>query len=134
MNDSLKPLDDIEFFNSRTYTNDLPTSQRFLKLKHDKKDFEAPVNASMAVKENTAKFNQKMQRINQDERRRKIYEIYETGKSDEDENQLNAIDVYHIAMNYLDDVCIKCFNTNVADNTPNPKNHREFLKALNVIG
>ena len=134
MNDSLKPLDDIEFFNSRAYSNDLPTRPRFLKLKHDEIDFKAPANASKAIKENIAKFNQKMQDINQDERRRKIYDEYKDIKSDEDENQLNAIDAYHIAMNYLDDVYIECFNTNAADNTPNPKKHREFLKALNIIG
>lgn len=134
MNDSLKPLDDIEFFNSRAYTNDLPTRPRFLKLKHDEKDFKAPANASKALKDNMAKFNQKMQSINQDERRKKIYDEYRDKKSDESENQLNAIDAYHTVMNYLDDVYMECFNTNIADNTPNPNKHREFLKALNIIG
>ena len=47
---------------------------------------------------------------------------------------LKAIDSYHIAMNYLDDVYMDCFNTNLKDNTPNLKKHREFLRALNIIG
>ena len=46
----------------------------------------------------------------------------------------SSIDAYHTVMNYLDDVYMECFNTNIADNTPNPNKHREFLKALNIIG
>lgn len=45
-----------------------------------------------------------------------------------------TINAYHTAMNYLDDVYRDCFNTNLKDNTPNLQKHREFLKALNVIG
>lgn len=69
-----------------------------------KKTLKSPANASRAVKENTAKFNQKMQNINQDKKRRKVYDEYKGRKSNKDEDQLNAIDAYHTAMNYLDDV------------------------------
>ncbi|RDU63927.1 hypothetical protein [Helicobacter sp. MIT 14-3879] len=47
---------------------------------------------------------------------------------------ISAIDAYHTAMNYLDDVYMGCFNTNLKDNTLNLQKHREFLRALNVIG
>lgn len=71
-----------------------------------------------------------MQRINQDERRQDLYNQYRSKEKEE----LKAIDAYHTAMNYLDDVYRDCFNTNLKDNTPNLEKHREFLRALNVIG
>ena len=46
----------------------------------------------------------------------------------------SAIDAYHTAMNYIDDIYMNCFNTNLKDNTPNLQKHREFLRALNIIG
>ncbi len=71
-----------------------------------------------------------MQSINKDERRRALYQQYK----DKELENIEAIDSYHIAMNYLDDVYNDCFNTNLKDNTPNLQKHREFLRALNIIG
>ncbi|STP14448.1 Uncharacterised protein [Helicobacter fennelliae] len=130
MNDTLTPLNDIEFFNTRAYTQDLPTRPRLLKLQHKEGEFKAPPNASEQIKINIAEFNQKMQSINKDERRRALYDEYKQREM----KGLKAIDSYHIAMNYLDDVYMDCFNTNLKDNTPNLKKHREFLRALNIIG
>ncbi len=142
MNDALIPLNDIEFFNTRAYTQDLPTRPRFLKLKHDEGEFQAPPNASEQIKANIAEFNKKMQRINQDERKQALYKEYKDRENRSANNEergemqasASAIDAYHIAINYLDDVYMDCFNTNLKDNTPNLQKHREFLKALNVIG
>ncbi|MCX2683839.1 hypothetical protein OQH60_08165, partial [Campylobacter sp. MIT 21-1685] len=76
MNNTLTPLNDVEFFNTRAYTQDLPTRPRFLKLIHDEGEFQAPPKASEQIKANIAKFNQKMQSINEDERRRALYQQY----------------------------------------------------------
>ncbi|RDU59580.1 hypothetical protein [Helicobacter sp. MIT 14-3879] len=130
MNDKCKALNDIEFFNTRAYTQDLPTRPRFLKLKHEEGEFKAPPKASEQIKINLAKFNKKMQRINQDERKQDLYNQYRSKEREE----LKVIDAYHTAMNYLDDVYRDCFNTNLKDNTPNLEKHREFLRALNIIG
>ena len=130
MNDKLISLNDIEFFNTRIYTKDLPTRPRFLKLKHDEGEFQSPPNANKEMKANLLKFNQKMQEINKNEMKRDLYNQYRLKESPE----LKAIDAYHTAMNYLDDIYMNCFNTNLKDNTPNLQKHREFLRALNIIG
>lgn len=138
MNDSLISLNDIEFFNTRTYTQDLPTRPRYLKLIHDEGEFQAPQTASEQIKINIARFNQKMQSINANEKRQALYEEYKAMESKNIQSdstaQLLAIDAYHIAMNYLDDIYMNCFNTNLKNNTPNLQKHREFLRALNIIG
>ncbi len=68
----------------------------------------------------------------------KFYKDKESRNPNNKDNDTNAptsaIDSYHIAMNYLDDVYMDCFNTNLKDNTPNLEKHREFLRALNIIG
>ncbi|BBB20312.1 hypothetical protein [Helicobacter cinaedi] len=68
----------------------------------------------------------------------KFYKDKESRNPNNKDNDTNAptsaIDSYHIAMNYLDDVYNDCFNTNLKDNTPNLQKHREFLRALNIIG
>lgn len=130
MNDTLIPLNDIEFFNTRAYTQDLPTRPRFLKLQHKEGEFKASPNANEQTKANIAKFNQQLQEINANKMRDTLYKEYK----DKELEGIEAIDAYHIAMNYLDDVYMDCFNTNLKDNTPNLQKHREFLKALNVIG
>ncbi|RDU61694.1 hypothetical protein CQA53_09850, partial [Helicobacter didelphidarum] len=130
MNDNLTPLNDIEFFNTRAYTKDLQTRPRFLKLKHDEGEFTTPPHSSKQIKENLAKFNKTMQNINEDKRKEALYNQYSPDSS----NGLNAIDAYHTAMNYLDDVYMGSFNTNLKDNKPNSEKHREFLKSLNTIG
>ncbi len=142
MNDTLTPLNDIEFFNTRAYTQDLPTRPRLLKLQHKEGEFKAPPNASEQIKANIAEFNQKMQSINGDERKQALYKEYKDRENRSANNEergemqasASAIDAYHIAINYLDDVYMDCFNTNLKDNTPNLKKHREFLRALNIIG
>lgn len=68
--------------------------------------------------------------LGQDDKRQALYNEYKHKEA----KGIEAIDAYHIAMNYLDDVYMDCFNTNLKDNTPNLKKHREFLRALNVIG
>ena len=83
-----------------------------------------------------------MQSINGDERKQALYKEYKDRENRSANNEergemqasASAIDAYHIAINYLDDVYMDCFNTNLKDNTPNLQKHREFLRALNIIG
>ena len=136
-----KRIGDIEFFNTRVYTQDLPTRPRLLKLKHEGGEFKAPPNATEQIKANIAKFNQQMQEINTDERRDMLYEEYKKQESRNPHNKNNgekaptsAIKAYHTAMNYLDDIYQSSFNTNLNDTILDPLKHRNFLKALDIIG
>ena len=96
-----KRIGDIEFFNSRCYTNDLPTEPRLLRLNQD---------------ENTS-----------------IKALYEEYKNKESKG-IKAIDAYNSCMEYLDDISKGIFNTNAVDNHSNILKHRNFLKALDIIG
>ena len=96
-----KRIGDIEFFNTRVYTQDLPTRPRLLRLNQDE-------NASIKA----------------------LYEEYKDKESD----GIEAIDAYNSCMEYLDDISKGIFNTNAVDNHSNILKHRNFLKALDLIG
>lgn len=130
MNDSLTIIDDIDFFNNRQYLNDLPTPPRYLTLINSKGTFKTPPNANNQTKSNIAKQNKKMQNIAVDKRRQSLYNEYYSKQIP----KLDAIKAYHTVMNYLDDVYMDCFDMNPSNNKPNHKKHREFLKALEIIG
>ena len=76
--------------------------------------------------------------LKQDEWNQRLYKHRESrnphNKDNDTKAPTSAIDAYHTAMNYLDDVYNDCFNTNLKDNIINLQKHREFLRALNIIG
>lgn len=129
MNDSFKLIEDREFFNTRAYTKDLVIAPRLLKLKNEN-FFKTHNLMSENQKNNIEAFNDKLQAINDDLKRQALYKEYK----DNEAKGIEAIDAYHKAMDYLDDMQRGAFNTKAYDNSPEPKKHREFLKALDVIG
>ena len=129
MNNSFKIIEDMEFFNSRAYTKDLVIAPRLLKLKNEI-FFKTHNLMSENQKNNIEAFNDKLQAINDDFKRQALYKEYK----DNEAKGIEAIDAYHKAMDYLDDMQRGAFNTKAYDNSSEPKKHREFLKALDVIG
>ena len=138
INDKFEKIDDLAFFNARNYKQDLLVRPRSLKLIQDEEDFKYSSKASETQKVHIANVNEAMQNIQQDERRKALYEEYKyiesKGTKKEDPSQPSAIDAYHTAMNYLDDIYNNCFNADLTNNTANQDKHRNFLRALHIIG
>ena len=67
------------------------------------------------------------------ETKEQIQTFYQEYKERES-RAIEAIYSYHSAMNYLDDIYQGSFNTNLNDTALDPLKHRNFLKALDIIG
>ena len=138
MNEQLISIDDISFFYNRDYTRELPTRPRLLKLKHTSGDIQSPNNSTKQEKEAQANFNQSQENINQNKSKEALYNEYKkmeqasNNKSDEDIPL--AIEAYHRAMDYLDNLAQGDFNTYLQDDKINSSKHRDFLKDLEIIG
>ena len=138
MNEQLISIDDISFFYNRDYTRELPTRPRLLKLKHTSGDIQSPNNSTKQEKEAQANFNQSQENINQNKAKEALYNEYKkmeqasNNKSDEDIPL--AIEAYHRAMDYLDNLAQGDFNTYLQDDKINSSKHRDFLKDLEIIG
>ena len=138
MNEQLISIDDISFFYNRDYTRELPTRPRLLKLKHTSGDIQSPNNSTKQEKEAQANFNQSQENINQNKSKEALYNEYKkmeqasNNKSDEDIPL--AIEAYHRAMDYLDNLAQGDFNTYLQNDKINSSKHRDFLKDLEIIG
>ena len=138
MNEQLISIDDISFFYNRDYTRELPTRPRLLKLKHTSGDIQSPNNSTKQEKEAQANFNQSQENINQNKAKEALYNEYKkmeqasNNKSDEDIPL--AIEAYHRAMDYLDNLAQGDFNTYLQNDKINSSKHRDFLKDLEIIG
>ena len=63
-----------------------------------------------------------------------LYESYSGGSKKKAQSQGEAIKSYQIIMQYLDDIQAGVFDSISDKNTPNPKRHREAIRALDNIG
>lgn len=137
MNEQLISIDDISFFYNRDYTRELPTRPRLLKLKHTSGDIQSPNNSTKQEKEAQANFNQSQENINQNKSKEALYNEYkkmEQASNKSDEDIPLAIEAYHRAMDYLDNLAQGDFNTYLQNDKINSSKHRDFLKDLEIIG
>lgn len=63
-----------------------------------------------------------------------LYESYGEGSKKKAKSQAEAIDSYQVAMQYLGDIQKGAFDSDTNSNKPNPKKHREAIRALDNIG